>query len=136
MSQLTAKQARFIEEYVVDFNGTQAAIRAGYSKKCAKSIADHNLSRPEIARAIAKKREELSANAVINRNWVLQGIVDLVEMSKTLQNPAGVGKGLELAMRMIGEGQSTSLKLEGVVAVDSTEKKKRIAELEKKLGIK
>ena len=42
------KQTRFCKEYVIDFNATQAAIRAGYSKKSAKVIAFENLQKPEI----------------------------------------------------------------------------------------
>jgi len=45
---LTPKQKRFCEEYVIDFNGTQAAIRAGYSKKTAAAIANEILAKPEI----------------------------------------------------------------------------------------
>lgn len=40
---LTAKQRRFVEEYLVDLNATQAAIRAGYSSKTAASIGEENL---------------------------------------------------------------------------------------------
>lgn len=52
---LTAKQRRFREEYLVDFNGTQAAIRAGYSKKTAYSIAYENLRKPDIKQWIDEK---------------------------------------------------------------------------------
>ena len=50
---LTAKQARFVEEYMVDLNATQAAIRAGYSKKSSYSIGQENLKKPVISDAIA-----------------------------------------------------------------------------------
>ncbi len=46
--KLTARQRAFILEYAKDFNGTQAAIRAGYSRKTAYSIASENLRKPEI----------------------------------------------------------------------------------------
>ena len=49
---LTAKQHRFSEEYPKDSNATQAAIRAGYSKKTAYSIGQENLKKPVIAKAI------------------------------------------------------------------------------------
>ena len=52
MSKLTAKQRRFVEEYLVDKNATQAAIRAGYSAKTAHAIGHENLSKPEIASEI------------------------------------------------------------------------------------
>ncbi len=58
-SNLTAKQRRFVEEYVVDHNATQAAIRAGYSAKTAYSIGHENLKKPEIAAAIAAEQARL-----------------------------------------------------------------------------
>jgi phage terminase small subunit len=52
VSALTPKQRQFVEEYLVDLNATQAAIRAGYSRKTARSIAEENLTKPDIAEAI------------------------------------------------------------------------------------
>ncbi len=68
---LTPKQARFIEEYLVDLNATQAAIRAGYSAKRARAIACENLTKPDIQGAIQKamdarsKRTEITADSVL-----------------------------------------------------------------------
>lgn len=58
---LTAKQQRFVEEYLVDLNATQAAIRAGYSVKTASEVGFENLRKPQISTAIAAHREKLSA---------------------------------------------------------------------------
>ena len=58
--KLTAKQERFVEEYVKDNNATQAAIRAGYKEKTARVIAAQNLSKLNIQNAIAKQREKIS----------------------------------------------------------------------------
>ena len=52
MSKLTAKQKAFAAEYAVDFNGTQAAIRAGYSKRTARQMAAENLTKAEVAEAV------------------------------------------------------------------------------------
>ena len=51
---LTPKQQRFIQEYAVDLNGTQAAIRAGYSPRTARSIASETLQHPAVKTAIQK----------------------------------------------------------------------------------
>ena len=59
----TAKQQRFVEEYPVDFNATQAAIRAGYSERTAGSIGDENLRKPDIAEAIQKRIATLQMSA-------------------------------------------------------------------------
>ena len=54
---LTARQLRFIEEYVVSLNATRAAIRAGYSAKTARAIGSQNLGKFEIAAEIARRLE-------------------------------------------------------------------------------
>lgn len=59
-SNLTAKQKRFVDEYALDQNATQAAIRAGYSQKTAGSVGSENLTKPEIAKAIENRLEKLS----------------------------------------------------------------------------
>lgn len=60
---LTPKQQRFVDEYLIDLNATQAAIRAGYSAKTAASIASENLTKPEIASAIQARQAKVSAAA-------------------------------------------------------------------------
>lgn len=46
------KQQRFVEEYLIDLNTTQAAILAGYSEKTAQEIGSENLSKPMVVKAI------------------------------------------------------------------------------------
>ena len=58
VDRLTSRQRHFAEEYVVDFNGRQAAIRAGYSLASASSVASRNTSRPDIQAAIRELLEE------------------------------------------------------------------------------
>lgn len=69
---LTPKQRRFVEEYLVDLNATQAAIRAGYSEKTAKDIGCENLAKPNIADAIADAQKERSERTQITQDMVLQ----------------------------------------------------------------
>lgn len=61
--KLTPKQQRFVEEYCVDWNGTQAAIRAGYSEDTAYKIASENLRKPQIKAAVDARLHELSLSA-------------------------------------------------------------------------
>lgn len=68
---LTPKQQRFVEEYLVDLNSTQAAIRAGYSAKTAKSIGHENLTKPDVAAAIEAARAELSKRTEITQDMVI-----------------------------------------------------------------
>lgn len=72
MAKLTPKQVLFVQEYLIDLNATQAAIRAGYSEKTAYSIGNENMKKPEIAQSIQaaideqSKRTGLTADTVIN----------------------------------------------------------------------
>ena len=70
--KLTPKQARFVEEYLVDANGTQAAIRAGYSKRSAKVTASQNLSKANVAAEIAKNRVARTVRTQITADDVVQ----------------------------------------------------------------
>lgn len=74
---LTGKQLRFVDEYLVDLNATQAAIRAGYSEKTAYSVGHENLSKPEISQAIETKRAELAAKTGITQERVLQELAKI-----------------------------------------------------------
>lgn len=60
---LTNKQKVFVEEYLHDFNATQAAIRAGYSEKTAYSIGWENLRKPEILEIVEKRLQEKQMSA-------------------------------------------------------------------------
>ncbi len=68
---LNARQIRFANEYVIDFNGTQAAIRAGYAESCAGQTAFDLLKNPEITKRIEERKEELAAAAGLSAEWVL-----------------------------------------------------------------
>ena len=58
MTKLTDKQKKFIDEYLVDLNATQAAIRAGYKEKAAYRTGAENLRKPQIQEEIQKRMEE------------------------------------------------------------------------------
>lgn len=72
--KLTPKQQRFVDEYLIDLNATQAAIRAGYSKKTAASIGDENLRKPAIAAVIDERRKGLSEKAEVDAADVLRQV--------------------------------------------------------------
>jgi len=69
---LTAKQRRFVIEYPIDSNGTQAAIRAGYSEATAGQIGFQLLQRTDILEGIAKREEELAAAAGVTVEGILR----------------------------------------------------------------
>ena len=66
-----AKREQFCREYIIDLNGTQAAIRAGYSEKTANRIASEMLSKPDIQARIAELMQERSSRVRIDADWVL-----------------------------------------------------------------
>ena len=76
MAKLTPKQQRFVDEYLIDLNATQAAIRSGYSEKTAQEIGSENLSKPMVAKAIAEAQEKLSNKAQVTVEMVVQGLLN------------------------------------------------------------
>lgn len=69
---LTAKQAAFVAEYLIDLNATQAAIRAGYSEKTAPFIGSENLKKPNIDAAIQAAQQKRSDRTEITQDRVLE----------------------------------------------------------------
>lgn len=121
---LNEKQKRFCEEYLVDMNGTQAAIRAGYSKKTAQEQSSRLLSNAIVQEYVAKLRQEQQERTKIDADWVLKQAVELhlrcMQDIKPVINPitgeqmtdedgnrlfrfdaSGAAKGLELAGRNV-----------------------------------
>lgn len=70
--KLTPKQQRFVDEYLIDLNALQAAIRAGYSEKTAGQIGFENLNKPEIQAEIDAALDRRSRETQIDANWVLK----------------------------------------------------------------
>lgn len=70
--KLTPKQQRFVDEYLINLNATQAAIKAGYSAKTAYAIGNENLSKPEIVAAISKAKAKRAAKTEITAERVLE----------------------------------------------------------------
>ena len=74
MSDITPKQARFVEEYLIDLNATQAAIRAGYSKKTAKQQGQRLLTNVDVQAAVTEAKETRSERTEITQDEVIQGL--------------------------------------------------------------
>lgn len=87
--KLTDKQRTFCEEYMIDLNATQAAIRAGYSEKTAQAISTENLSKPLIKEYLAElqskrsEKTEITAETVLRelQNWAYGDFTELMEMT-------------------------------------------------------
>lgn len=74
---MTKKQKRFIEEYLIDLNATQAAIRAGYSSDTAGSIGNENLKKPEIRARIDQAMAERSKRTGVNADRVIEELAKI-----------------------------------------------------------
>lgn len=77
--KLTAKQARFVEEYLVDLNATAAALRAGYSERMANKIGSQLLGKTRISQAIQTALTARSARTEITADYVLANLKEIVE---------------------------------------------------------
>lgn len=77
VNHVTRKQKRFIEEYLIDLNATQAAIRAGYSPDTAKSIGSENLTKPDIQAHIARAMAERSRRTGVNADRVVMELAKI-----------------------------------------------------------
>lgn len=72
--KLTAKQKLFVQEYVVNLNASQAALRAGYSKKTARAIGNENLTKPAICEAIDNALAERAKRTELRADEVIEGL--------------------------------------------------------------
>ncbi|KAA0020732.1 terminase small subunit [Salinicola corii] len=78
--ELTARQSRFVEEYLIDLNAKQAAIRAGYSERSAEVTASRLLSNAKVAAAIQERKTARSARTKIDADYVLHRLVEIDQM--------------------------------------------------------
>jgi phage terminase small subunit len=91
------KHERFVEEYLIDLNATQAAIRPRYSEKTAKSQGQRLLTNVDIAAAFARAQGHRTERTNITQGYVLEGIFAAMERCKQADsfNATGVFKGAE-----------------------------------------
>ena len=99
MQKLTVKQALFVKHYLADLNATQAAIRAGYSKKTANVIGPENLAKPCIAEAVKKAMDKRAEKIGLSAETVLRDIKTIKEgcmLPGDAYNPNAALKACEL----------------------------------------
>ena len=82
---MTDKQKRFCDEYLIDCNATQAAIRAGYSPKTAYSIGEENLKKPELKTYIDERLEQLHSEKTADAQEVLEYLTSVMRGEHTEQ---------------------------------------------------
>ena len=99
---MTKKQKRFCDEYLIDCNATQAAIRAGYSEKSAKSIGQENLTKPDIKLYIEQELEKIRDNNIADAAEVMKYLTSVLrgESLAEIVVVEGDGDGCSSARRM------------------------------------
>ena len=97
MAKLTAKQQRFCDEYLIDLNATQAAIRAGYSEKAARQIAAENMSKPYIREYIDERMKEKEKDLIADQDEVLKYLTAVLR---------GESLSTEIVVEGVGDGCS------------------------------
>lgn len=103
MAKLTAKQQRFCDEYLIDINATQAAIRAGYSEKNARNIASENLANPNIREYIDNRLAEKEKALIADQDEVLKYLTSVMR---------GESVSTEIVVEGTGDGCSEARKME------------------------
>lgn len=93
---MNAKQKRFCDEYLIDCNATQAAIRAGYSPKTAKQIGQENLTKPDLKKYIDEQLERIHNEKTADAQEVLEYLTAVMR-----------GEHTEQVLKLIGEGVQT-----------------------------
>lgn len=93
--KLTEKQKRFADEYIISGNATQAAIKAGYSKKTANRIGPENLSKLVIKNYIEERLEELKSERTADAQEVLEYLTSVMRGNETEEVLIGIGEGVQ-----------------------------------------
>lgn len=96
MSPLTPKQQRFVQEYLVDLNATQAAVRSGYSPKTAEQQGSRLLGNAKVAAAVAAGRKRLAAKLELTAEKVLADIERIANKAERAKRFGDALKGKEL----------------------------------------
>lgn len=125
MKKLAPKQVRFVEEYLIDLNATQAAIRAGYSKKTAEQIGHQLIQKTLVAAAIAKAQEkrseklEITVDMLIRELWLI-GHSDIKDYLTIDEGGSSIAKqfedmpeGASRALEMIEENRTIKESADG-----------------------
>lgn len=101
---LTDKQLKFVDEYMVDMNATQAYLRAGYrcTEEAARVSASKLLTNPNIVAEIATRQEKIQEKTELTVEWVLNELADNHRQAKQLGDFAPSNKALELIGKHIG----------------------------------
>jgi phage terminase small subunit len=141
--KLTPRQARFIEEYLIDLNATQAAIRAGYSAKNADKIGPELLGKTRVAEAIEKaiaersRRTEITQDSVL-RELALIGFADMADFTQWSPDGVTLKDSEDLTpehTRIVAEVSQTKTEHGGTIKFKLHDKQAALVNLGRHLGL-
>lgn len=98
----TPKQARFVQEYLVDGNGTRAAVAAGYGVAGARVTACRLLTKPNVQKALEARQNADATRLSISREDVIAGLLRGIEGAQAKGDPMGVIRGWAEIGKMLG----------------------------------
>jgi phage terminase small subunit len=99
---LSDKRARFVAEYCLDQNGTQAAIRAGYAPGSAYSAAHRLLKNDEIRAAVAERQGAIARDLELDRQKVVAQIMEAIEVARLQADASAMIAGWREIAKMLG----------------------------------
>lgn len=108
LPRLTPKQQEFVNEYLVDLNATQAAIRAGYSEDTAGAIGSENLKKPEIQEAVQKAMDMRSTRVGVTADFVIATVVETINRCRQVA-PVLDRRGEQIYVKVGEEGDGQAL---------------------------
>ncbi|MFJ6963503.1 MAG: terminase small subunit [Limosilactobacillus fermentum] len=97
--RLTQKQQRFVDEYIISGNATQAAIKAGYSKKTAKQMGTENLAKPIIKAELDRRNAEIQSAKTMDMQEVMERLAAMGRGETTEETVTNKGEVIETATR-------------------------------------
>lgn len=118
---LNPKQQRFVAEYLKDLNATQAAIRAGYSAKTAAVIGCENLTKPNIAAAIAKGQQKIAEKLEICAEDLIRDVVQIKDAAKSDASYPSALKAVEMLGRTLQEDNPFIERTKTDITLETTE---------------
>ncbi|GEK88894.1 phage terminase small subunit [Alkalibacterium putridalgicola] len=95
MAKLTVKQQRFADEYIICGNATEAAKKAGYSKKTARFIGNENLTKPNIKTYIDSRLKELEDKQIAKQDEIMKYLTSIMRGEQQEQVLRGMGEGFQ-----------------------------------------
>lgn len=95
MAKLTERQRRFCEEYLIDGNASQAAIRAGYSKRSATVVSTTLMKNPRVQALLKKLLDELHSAKVADAQEVLEYLTSIMRGEQREQTLQLIGDGMQ-----------------------------------------